>query len=204
MPKIILFNKPYGILSQFTPADGHPGLKSYLPMHGFYPAGRLDHDSEGLLLLTDDGQLQARITQPKNKMPKTYWVQVEGELSTDALHQLRTGISLNDGKTLPAEVSALSPPQIWPRNPPIRQRKQIPTHWLELTITEGRNRQIRRMTAAVGLPTLRLIRRKIGPWELAELMPGDYRIETVHLPSAQTTRPANKRSQERRKRHHVR
>ncbi len=204
MSKIILFNKPYGVLSQFTPADGHPGLKSYLPMNGFYPAGRLDHDSEGLLLLTDDGQLQARITQPKNKMPKTYWVQVEGEISADALRQLRSGVDLNDGKTLPAAAKLMPEPDIWPRNPPIRQRKQIPTNWLELTITEGRNRQIRRMTAAVGLPTLRLIRRKIGPWSIAALAPGDYRTETIHLPSPQPRRTASNRGQERRKRHHAR
>ncbi len=183
MPQVVLFNKPFGVLSQFTPAQGHPGLKDYLPVTGFYPAGRLDHDSEGLLLLTDDGRLQARISQPRHKMKKTYWVQLEGVITDEAIAMLCRGIDLNDGLTLPAKARRIPEPAVWPRTPPIRRRENIPTCWLELTLSEGRNRQVRRMTAAVGFPTLRLIRCRIGPWSVDGLKPGEYRTESVHLPA---------------------
>ena len=181
MHKLILFNKPWGVLSQFTAEQGHPGLRDYLDMPGIYPAGRLDRDSEGLLLLTNDGQLQARIADPKHKLAKTYWVQVEGEASEEQLQRLREGVELNDGMTLPAEARALGEPELWPRNPPVRFRKSVPTCWLELVIREGRNRQVRRMTAAVGLPTLRLVRIRIGPWSLDGLQPGEWREVPAHL-----------------------
>ncbi|WP_288992750.1 pseudouridine synthase, partial [uncultured Marinobacter sp.] len=148
-----------------------------------YPAGRLDYDSEGLLLLTDNGQLQHRIASPRLKMPKTYWVQVEGEISEAALKKLREGVELKDGKTRPAEVTTMAPPEIWPRNPPVRHRASIPTSWIRIIITEGKNRQVRRMTAAVGFPTLRLIRYGIGDWTLDGLAPGEYRTTTVHAPA---------------------
>jgi 23S rRNA pseudouridine2457 synthase len=182
MARLILFNKPFGVLSQFTSADGHPGLAEFIKLKGVYPAGRLDHDSEGLLLLTDDGQLQHTISHPKKKQPKTYWVQVEGEINKAAEEQLAKGVVLNDGPTLPAKVKHMNEPDLWPRNPPVRFRKSIPTHWLEITIIEGRNRQVRRMTAAVGLPTLRLVRAAIGPWKLDSLQPGEWREDIVHLP----------------------
>lgn len=176
---LVLFNKPYDVLSQFTDR-GSPTTRATLSDHidlpGVYPAGRLDRDSEGLLLLTDDGRLQARIADPKFKLSKTYWVQVEGEPSAAALEQLRRGVTLNDGPTRPAEVEAIDPPAVWPRTPPIRVRRNIPDRWLRLTIREGRNRQVRRMTAAVGHPTLRLIRWSIGDWTLDDLQPGQWRI----------------------------
>ncbi|WP_375421240.1 pseudouridine synthase [uncultured Sphingomonas sp.] len=175
---LILFNKPYGVLSQFTD-KGSPTtratLSEYIEVPGIYPAGRLDRDSEGLLLLTDDGRLQARIADPKFKLPKTYWVQVEGEPDDAALDRLRRGVRLNDGDTRPAEVERIDAPAIWPRHPPIRVRAAIPDRWLSLTIREGRNRQVRRMTAAVGFPTLRLIRASIGDWMLGDLAPGAWR-----------------------------
>ena len=183
MPKIILLNKPYNMLSQFTDDQGRDTLKQILANHpGFKVAGRLDYDSEGLLLLTDDGQLQNRITDPKQKLPKTYWVQVEGEISKDALNILSKGVQLKDGKTRPAKAISMKEPYVWERNPPIRDRKNIPTSWISLTIHEGKNRQVRRMTAAVGYPTLRLIRASIGHWNLENLKPGEFKEDTVHLP----------------------
>ena len=178
MSRLILFNKPYDVLSQFTdrgtPAE-RVTLSRFIDVPGVYPAGRLDRDSEGLLLLTDDGRLQARIADPKFKLPKTYWVQVEGTPGDDALDRLRRGVTLNDGPTRPADAARIDPPAIWPRTPPIRIRQSIPDTWLQLTITEGRNRQVRRMTAAVGHPTLRLIRWRIGDWTLDDLAPGAWR-----------------------------
>ncbi|MGK2914488.1 MAG: pseudouridine synthase [Porticoccaceae bacterium] len=179
MSRLVCFNKPFGVLSQFTPADGHPGLASYLPLAGIYAAGRLDRDSEGLLVLTDDGDWQHRISQPDAKQPKVYWAQVENVVTEEALEHLRTGVVLRDGKTRPAAARVIPQPALWPRVPPIRHRQQIPTSWLEITLTEGRNRQIRRMTAAVGHPTLRLIRVQVGPWKLGVLQPGEYRIEQL-------------------------
>ena len=173
--RLIRFNKPYGVLSQFTPEGRWRGLKDFIDLPGFYVAGRLDADSEGLLLLTDDGQLQARIANPRFKMEKTYWVQVEGVPDAAALEALRCGVMLNDGLTLPARARAMdTPPALWARVPPIRVRQALPTAWIELVIREGRNRQVRRMTAAVGLPTLRLIRAAIGPYALDGLAPGAW------------------------------
>lgn len=174
--QLLLFNKPYGVLSQFTSEGRWRGLKDYIELPGVYVAGRLDADSEGLLLLTGDGQLQARIADPRFKMEKTYWVQVEGVTEEAALQALRHGVTLNDGLTRPARVRLLEPaPALWQREPPIRVRQAIPTAWLELVIREGRNRQVRRMTAAVGLPTLRLVRVAIGPYTLDGLAPGAWR-----------------------------
>ena len=178
MSRLIAFNKPYGMLSQFTDTRSptpRPTLSGCIAIPGVYPAGRLDADSEGLLLLTDDGALQARIADPRFKLPKTYWVQVEGDPAEAALDPLRDGVRLKDGMTLPAEVARIDPPALWPREPPVRFRKSVPDCWLELTICEGRNRQVRRMTAAVGLPTLRLVRWRIGEWMLAGLAPGEWR-----------------------------
>ena len=175
MSVLVLFNKPYNVLCQFTDEAGRSTLKDFIHHKDVYAAGRLDRDSEGLLLLTDDGRLQQKISDPRFKLPKTYWVQVEGSISDIALEQLRSGILLNDGMTLPATARALENPAVWQREPPIRVRRHIPDSWLELTISEGRNRQVRRMTAAVGFPTLRLIRQRIGDWELGELLPGQFR-----------------------------
>jgi 23S rRNA pseudouridine2457 synthase len=171
--RLIRFNKPYGVLSQFTPEGRWRGLKDFIDIPGVYVAGRLDADSEGLLLLTNDGQLQARIADPRFKMEKIYWVQVEGLPDEAALEALRQGVQLNDGLTRPARASLMAPPPaLWEREPPVRVRQTIPTAWIELGIKEGRNRQVRRMTAAVGLPTLRLIRAAIGPHTLEGLAPG--------------------------------
>jgi 23S rRNA pseudouridine2457 synthase len=176
---LLLFNKPYGVLCQFTDKGTagsiRPTLSGFIDVPGIYPAGRLDLDSEGLLLLTDDGRLQARIADPKFKMPKTYLVQVEGDAQETDLDQLRRGVRLKDGMTLPAEVERIAAPDLWPRDPPVRFRNSVPDCWLELTIREGRNRQVRRMTAAVGLPTLRLVRWSIGDWTLDGVPPGEWR-----------------------------
>ena len=179
MARLILFNKPYGVLSQFTDRGTETAratLSDFIDVPGVYPAGRLDRDSEGLLLLCDDGKLQARIADPRFKMRKTYFVQIEGEPDEASLDRLREGVVLNDGPTRQAGVERMSAPDLWPRDPPIRVRKAIPTSWLELCIQEGRNRQVRRMTAAVGLPTLRLIRTRIGEYGLDGLAPGGTRV----------------------------
>lgn len=172
---MLLLNKPFDVLSQFSGDGTRRTLKDFVALPGLYPAGRLDRDSEGLLLLTNDGALQAHIADPRHKLPKTYWAQVEGAPDDAALEQLRTGVLLNDGMTRPAEAQLLPAPDLWPRDPPIRVRAHIPTHWIALTLREGRNRQVRRMTAAVGLPTLRLVRVQIGPWCLDGLPPGQWR-----------------------------
>lgn len=179
---LIAFNKPFNVLSQFTDKDaeaaGRETLAAYVPVRDVYPAGRLDRDSEGLLLLTDDGKLQARLSDPKYKMPKTYYAQVEGVPSEDQLTQLRSGVMLKDGMTSPAKAKMIEAPKwLWARNPPIRERKNVPDSWIALTIAEGRNRQVRRMTAAVGLPTLRLIRYAIGAYSIEGLKNGDWREE---------------------------
>ncbi|MFD1253082.1 Ribosomal large subunit pseudouridine synthase E [Devosia equisanguinis] len=173
MSRLILFNKPFNVLTQFT-GEGRT-LAEFIDVPGVYAAGRLDKDSEGLLLLTDDGKLQARIADPKFKLEKTYLVQVEGVPTPEALERLRRGVELNDGPTRPAKVEMIEPPELWPRDPPVRFRKSVPDSWLSLTISEGRNRQVRRMTAAVGFPTLRLVRGRIGDWTLEGLAPGDWR-----------------------------
>jgi 23S rRNA pseudouridine2457 synthase len=179
MARLILLNKPYGMLSQFTDrgsaGSARATLSDCIDLPGVYPAGRLDGDSEGLLLLTDDGRLQARIADPRFKLAKTYFVQVEGEPVEASLEALRRGVQLKDGVTRPAEVEPIAEPQIWPRDPPVRFRKSVPDSWLSLTIREGRNRQVRRMTAAVGLPTLRLVRWRIGGWTLDGIEPGEWR-----------------------------
>ena len=174
--RLILLNKPFQVLPQFTSPDGRPCLRDFLPIRGCYPAGRLDYDSEGLMLLTDFGPWQARISQPGSGLAKTYLVQVEGAPGAEALAALRSGVDLRDGRTLPALVETIAEPDwLWPRDPPIRFRRNIPTAWLSLTIKEGRNRQVRRMTAAVGLPTLRLVRLAVGPWQVHGLAPGEWR-----------------------------
>jgi 23S rRNA pseudouridine2457 synthase len=182
MARLILFNKPYDVLSQFTDRSigaARATLSDFIAVPGVYPAGRLDRDSEGLLLLTDDGRLQARIADPRFKLPKTYLVQVEGEPDTASLDRLRQGVVLKDGITRPAEVERIAAPKLWSRDPPVRFRKSVPDCWLRLTIREGRNRQVRRMTAAVGYPTLRLVRWSIGAWTLDGLAPGTWREVAV-------------------------
>lgn len=182
-PKLVLFNKPFNTLCQFTGEPEDSTLAEFINIKSVYPAGRLDKDSEGLLLLTNDGGFQHKISHPKFKMPKTYWVQVEGIVNEEALTQLRRGVNLKDGKTKRANAKLLDSGKVknslWPRIPPIRKRQTIPTSWLELVIREGKNRQVRRMTAAVGHPTLRLVRVAIGPWKLDKLKPGEYRVEAL-------------------------
>ncbi|MFN4113582.1 MAG: pseudouridine synthase [Sphingomonadaceae bacterium] len=177
MARLLLFNKPFGVLSQFTDR-GSPTVRStlsdFIAVKGVYPAGRLDRDSEGLLLLCDDGRLQARIADPRFKLPKTYLAQVEGDPQEPDMDRLRQGVRLRDGMTGPAEAARIDAPELWPRDPPIRQRQSIPDSWLRLTIREGRNRQVRRMTAAIGFPTLRLVRWSIGDWTVEGLAPGQY------------------------------
>ena len=180
MTRLVLFNKPYGILTQFRMSEHGRALAEFIPVPGVYPAGRLDKDSEGLLLLTDDGRLQHQLTDPRHKLPKTYWAQVEGAPTDAALASLRDGVLLDGKPTHPAKVRALPEPALWPRDPPIRFRKAIPTAWIEIILTEGRNRQVRRMTAAVGFPTLRLVRIAVGPYTLGDLAPGKWKETTIH------------------------
>lgn len=181
MSSVILFNKPYGVLTQFTSSEGRATLKDYIDRPGVYAAGRLDADSEGLLLLTQDGRLQHRIADPRHKLPKVYWAQVEGQPDEVALHRLTSGLDLGDFRTRPCQARLIEEPaNLWLRNPPIRYRKAIPTSWLEISLREGKNRQVRRMTAKVGYPTLRLVRWAIGSWTLNGLQPGQWREEEVH------------------------
>ncbi len=175
LPRLILFNKPYGVICQFSGEGDRKTLADFVDVRGVYPAGRLDQDSEGLVLLTDDGRLQARIADPKFKLPKTYLVQVEGEPFDDAIAKLQSGVLLKDGMTRPADARKIEPPALWLRDPPVRFRKTVPDAWISLTLREGRNRQVRRMTAAVGLPTLRLVRWQVGPWSLDDLSQGEWR-----------------------------
>lgn len=193
MAKLLLFNKPYRVLSQFSDQQERQTLAEFIAEPNVYPAGRLDYDSEGLLLLTDHGALQARISHPRHKMVKCYRVQVEGSIDDAALQSLQHGISLKDGPARALNAHAIAPPELWPRDPPIRQRRQQTTSWLELQIDEGRNRQVRRMTAAVGFPTLRLVRWQIGQWSVANIAPGHYRTLNVHLdkPRSGSTPHAN-------------
>lgn len=183
MSQLVLFNKPFRVMSQFSPAADKATLKDFLPIPNIYPAGRLDYESEGLLLLTDNGKWQARLSDPRYGKRKLYWAEVENIPSHAALQQFRHGLELKDGKTRPAEVRLIEPPaDLWPRDPPVRFRQNIPTQWLEIGLYEGRNRQVRRMTAAIGHPTLRLIRMAIDDWQLGQLAPGEYRLlkpETV-------------------------
>ncbi|HUP29211.1 MAG TPA: pseudouridine synthase [Usitatibacter sp.] len=176
MSRVLLLNKPHGVICQFTGDGRHPTLKDFIDVPHVYPAGRLDTDSEGLVVLTDEGRLQTTIADPRHKLEKAYWVQVEGEPSDDALARLAAGVTLNDGPTLPAFARAIeAPAELWERDPPIRFRKAVPTAWIEIRLREGRNRQVRRMTAAVGLPTLRLVRHGIGPWTISGLALGQWR-----------------------------
>ncbi len=173
-PRLILFNKPYLVLCQFTDAEGRPTLAGYISIPDLYPAGRLDYDSEGLVVLTNVGWLQHQIAHPRHKLPKTYWVQVEGEPAGEALRGLEQGVTVKGERTRPAQVKRIPAPPVWQREPPVRERGDIPTAWLEVTIAEGRKRQVRHMTAAVGHPTLRLIRFSVGPWHLGALQPGEW------------------------------
>jgi 23S rRNA pseudouridine2457 synthase len=200
MTQLILFNKPYGVICQFSPSGDHATLKDYLPQRDIYPAGRLDTDSEGLVVLTADGTLQHRITDPRHKLPKTYFAEVEGAPTSIALHQLRSGIDLGEFRTLPAQVRVVANPGwLWPRVPPVRFRKHIPTTWLEITLQEGKNRQVRRMTAAAGFPTLRLIRYQVGNWTIAGLNPGEWR-ELPVPPAGEGPRTGSRRSTAERRR----
>jgi 23S rRNA pseudouridine2457 synthase len=187
MSRVLIFNKPYGALCQFSAEGARPTLKDFIPVPDVYPAGRLDADSEGLVVLTDDGPLQAAIAHPRHKLAKGYWVQVEGVPARKALEALRAGVDLPDGPTQPATVHVIGEPAgLWPRVPPIRFRKAIPTAWLEMGLAEGRNRQVRRMTASVGLPTLRLVRFRVGPWDVRGMAPGEWR--QVATPTAAALR----------------
>jgi 23S rRNA pseudouridine2457 synthase len=188
--RLLLLNKPFGVLCQFTPEAGRRSLADFIQIPAVYPAGRLDADSEGLVLLTDDGRLQATIADPRHKLPKSYWVQVEGIVEAAAVTALERGLVLRDGPTRPARARAVPPPEgLWEREPPVRFRRHIPTSWLELELREGRNRQVRRMTAAVGLPTLRLVRHRIGPWNLEALQPGQWRELPVEQAYAALSTP---------------
>ncbi|MEL6841028.1 MAG: pseudouridine synthase [Pseudomonadota bacterium] len=182
MARVILFNKPFGVLSQFTDARSptpRPTLSAYIDVPDVYPAGRLDRDSEGLLVLTDDGKLQAQIADPRHKLAKTYLVQVEGRPSDDDLQKLHDGVTLKDGPTRPALVRLIDPPALWDRDPPVRFRKSVPDTWIEMTISEGRNRQVRRMTAHIGFPTLRLVRWRVGDWTLKGIASGRWHAQDV-------------------------
>ena len=198
---LILFNKPYDVLCQFTSDTGRACLADYLTIKNIYPAGRLDRDSEGLLLLTDNGILQAQISDPHYKLVKTYWAQVEGIISSQALASLESGVTLNDGITLPAQARAISEPPLWPRNPPIRVRKLISTSWVELSIREGRNRQVRRMLASTGFPVLRLVRASVGDWALDKLSPGQYCRLSVQVPASTDTRRPGRADKSARQKH---
>jgi 23S rRNA pseudouridine2457 synthase len=183
--RLLLLNKPHGVICQFTREGGHASLADFVRVPGVYPAGRLDTDSEGLVVLTDDGRLQAAVSDPRHRLAKGYWVQVEGTVTKAALERLRAGVELRDGKTRPARARTIAvPPGLWPRDPPIRVRREIPTAWIDLELHEGRNRQVRRMTAAVGLPTLRLVRHRVGPWNIAGLAPGEWCEEDPPAPAA--------------------
>ena len=188
MPRLVLFNKPFNVLSQFTDSGGRATLADFIDLPGIYPAGRLDRDSEGLLLLTDDGVLAQQLTHPRKKTWKTYLAQVEGVIDEQALSALRRGVVLMDGLTLPARARRIAEPAIWSRDPPVRYRASIPTSWLELQIREGRNRQVRRMTAAVGFPTLRLVRMAVGDWRLGDLGPGESRVRETAAPAPHLAR----------------
>ncbi len=193
MPEIILLNKPFNVMCQFTDDSNRPTLADFINTKKVYPAGRLDYDSEGLVILTGDGKLQNHISDPKTKMTKTYWAQVEGDISSSDLEPLRQGVKLKDGPCRPAATKVIPHPDIWARTPPIRDRKSIPTSWIELVISEGRNRQVRRMTAAIGFPTLRLIRASIGEWSVQGLAPGESRLQSVDF-TPKKTRPQSTRS----------
>lgn len=198
MPRLILLNKPFNVLCQFTDKEGRPTLADYIDQQNVYPAGRLDYDSEGLVLLTDSGELQHQISHPGKKMAKTYWLQVEGDPEEKDLQPLRHGITLKDGPCRPAKVRKISEPTLWPRTPPVRHRKNIATSWLEIQISEGRNRQLRRMAAAIGFPVLRLVRIRIGDWSLQDLPTGHSRQLELHMPvkrapsRGRTTKPSRR------------
>ncbi len=192
MARVVLLNKPFDVMCQFTDDSGRTTLADFVSEKGVYPAGRLDRDSEGLVVLTDDGALQAQISSPKFKKPKTYWVQVDGDVTDEALNQLRQGVELKDGLTKPAHAKKIGEPKnLWPRNPPVRFRKSVPTSWIELTLKEGKNRQVRRMTAAVGFPTLRLIRAKVGDWSIEGLGVGETRTLEVATTSKAKRAPTH-------------